>query len=222
MKIILSIAVFFIISCSVEANEIIDIIYLKDSTIIKGTIIEQIPNESLTIRDFKNEIHKIKFEDVLSIKTYDLADISLYRKNYFELGGSFGTPAGFNLNAAGWYQFLGIGISGMYLGNDRYGIQGNLKIKISDNYNRCHSISFLLYKTYRSIPNTQPKAPYYIDEDISDMQVYCITYNLNYNGFWLEIGPGMNFWYTKNNNGIADNWFPFFAFQIGYVHRFID
>ena len=212
---------FILICYSLGAKEFIDFVYLKDSSLIKGNIIEQVPNESLTIRDFKKQIHTIKMEDVLLIRTYDLADISLNNRDYFELGGSFGTPQIFNINAVGWYGYLGLGVSGMYWGNDSYGIQGNLKIKISDNYYRCHSISFLLYRTYRSSPISHPTAPYYCDEDISDQHVYCITYNLNYKGFWLEIGPGMNFWLTKNQDGIADNWFPSVAFQIGYVHRFV-
>ncbi len=221
MKTVFYLLLFILICSSSRAKEFIDVVHLKDSTKIVGNIIEQVPNVSITIRDFQEQIHVIKMEDVQLIKHYDKADINLNQMKYYEIGGSLGTPAVLNINAVGWYKFLGIGLSGMYLGNDNYGIQANIKIKFSDNFYRYHSISFLFYRTYSSSPVTKPEAPYFRDEYISDAQVYCITYNLNYKGFWLEIGPGMNFWFTQTKNGRADNWFPSFAFQIGYVHRFI-
>ena len=64
MKKLLTFALFLVFCFSVNAAELIDVVYLKDSTIIRGQIIEQVPNVSITIKDLNNNLIKIDMNKV--------------------------------------------------------------------------------------------------------------------------------------------------------------
>ena len=55
-QLILLIVLFFIANTVAYSDDTYDIVHLKDSTIIKGTIIETIPNKSITIKSFDGKI----------------------------------------------------------------------------------------------------------------------------------------------------------------------
>jgi len=75
MRVIIFLLMFIIFSHA-QSNETVDVIYLKDGSIIKGKIIEIIPNETLKIKStsgyifiFKNsQIKKIRKESILKSK----------------------------------------------------------------------------------------------------------------------------------------------------------
>ena len=222
MKKLLTFALFLVFCFSVNAAELIDVVYLKDSTIIRGQIIEQVPNVSITIKDLNNNLIKIDMSNVQKMMKVEYEDKTIYYKDYSEFGGSLGTPAGLNLNYVHWFSPYGIGISGMYWG-DFYGIQGNFKYKLSDNRDRSHSLSLIAGRWYISYQNIDPYMGYE-EDNLFDWKYIGATYNLNYGGFWLEVGitasevkiePKVE---VFNFDGIL----PQLVFQIGYVYRFIN
>ncbi len=67
-KIFLSTIVLFLMSLSVSAqNYKRDIVYLKNGSIIKGDIVEQVPNKTLTIKTIDGSSFVYSFEEILKI-----------------------------------------------------------------------------------------------------------------------------------------------------------
>ncbi len=222
MKIILSITVFLVLTCSVKAIDLIDVIYLKDSTVIKGYIIEQVPNESITIKDLNDKIVKIEMSNIQKMVKVEYEDKTIYYKDYSEFGVSFGTPAGLNLNFVHWFSPYGLGFSGMYFGS-MYGFQGNFKYKLSDNKDRSHSLSLIAGNWYISYKKSDPFMEYE-EDNLSDWKYIGASYNLNYEGFWLEVGLTISNIRIepKDEDLNLDGTLPQLVFQIGYVYRFIN
>lgn len=223
MKLVVFLSIFFLVITSAKSEDIIDVVYLKDSTVVRGQIFEQIPNESIQIKDIMGKILKINFDAISKIAKEKYTKISLMKYDYIEFGGSFVTPALLNFNFVKWFSEYGFGLSGMYWGAVK-GLQCNLKRKLSDNEDRSHGLSIIA-----GILNITTKGhtePALFDKTYTkslDWQYIGLTYNLNYSGFWLEIG----FTVSKMNleppddksklQGISIQ--P--ATQIGYVYRFI-
>lgn len=67
LKFILSfIAVFFMLApCILAQQQMQDVIYLKDGTIVRGTIIEQVPNVSVKLQTKDGNIFVYKMEDIM-------------------------------------------------------------------------------------------------------------------------------------------------------------
>jgi|GEM_PF-1278383 len=66
-KIILLLSLF-IFGVSVYAQKLVDVVYLKNGSIIKGTIVEQIPNQSIRIETLdKSSIIALKIDEVEKI-----------------------------------------------------------------------------------------------------------------------------------------------------------
>ncbi len=191
------------------AEDYVDVVYLKDSTVIEGYIIEQVPNKSLTIKKIDGELMTIDIEKVEKMTKKDKSKVSLKNKNYWELGINFGTPGGLNLLVGKWFSPVGIKVSGMNLGS-MYGVQGNLMYKLSDNYSRCHSLGLIFGVSHIELEKTNG---WNTETEIKDWQYYGAAYNLNWGGFWLEVGL---------TGGDGDFKAPQLAFQIGYTYRFID
>ena len=55
----------FAVKC--YAEDMIDVIVLKDKTVVKGLIIEQYPNERLKIKTDSGEVKEIKFSEIEKI-----------------------------------------------------------------------------------------------------------------------------------------------------------
>jgi hypothetical protein len=221
MKKLLTFALFLVFCFSVKAAELIDVIQLKDSSVVRGHIIEQVPNVSITIKDLNNNLIKIDMSKVQKMMKVEYEDKTFYSKDYSEFGVSLVTPAGLNLNYVHWFSPYGIGISGMYWG-DFYGIQGNFKFKLSDNRDRSHSLSLVAGRCYMSYQRTTPFTSYE-ENNLFDWKYIGATYNLNYSGFWLEVGITASEVKIepKKEVNTFDGILPQLVFQIGYVYRFI-
>jgi hypothetical protein len=214
-KLILLVITFLsAILCS-NADEYVDVINLKDGTVIEGYIIEQIPNKSLTLRKVNGVIITIDIEKVERTRKKDKSKANYYDINYWEAGINVGTPGGINLLVGKWFSPVGIKVSGMYIGR-MYGLQGNLMCKLSDTYSSCHSIGFVF-----GIEYTKIKQDYGWEEsiDIYDWKYYGIAYNLNWYGFWFEFGLSKG----KGRPLTGDSIMTIYPVaQIGYTYRFRD
>lgn len=125
------------------------------------------------------------------------------KKQYWAVGATFGTPGGLNLNL--WYMWSSFGfqLSGGYIGTV-YGTQANLAWKIGDYQKFLHTL--FVGAGHSSVTTKENNL------EITKRWTYGIVgYNLNWYGFFLELGITL---------GSGDFKSPQFAGQIGYVHRF--
>lgn len=60
-------AILFATVCSVNAQNLQEVVYLKNGSIIRGTIIEQVPNESLKVQTSDGSVFVYKMEEVAKI-----------------------------------------------------------------------------------------------------------------------------------------------------------
>ena len=207
----LAIVLFFISNTVVYADDTYDLVHLKDSTIIKGKIIETIPNKSITIKSFDGKIQTFDYDQILKIQRDESFYNNCRDSSYSELGICYGTPAVFNLAIGPWYGPFGVRFSGMYLGSS-YGIQMNLNYKISDSPNFLHSIGVAVGKSFIE---GEEIAYFPFDDNFTYMkewQYIGLVYNLNLSGFFLEGGLSI---------GEGDYTNPKFIFQIGFIYRSI-
>lgn len=135
--IILFFALFIVTFASAQLNSMIDVVYLKNGSILRGVIIEQVPNELIKLQTADgnvfvyqtNEIEKITKENPENNSRNTSAfgeKKSTYRKGYIGLsvGPSFGVgdvsdlPIGASLNLIDFgYLFTeNIGIAAKWLG----------------------------------------------------------------------------------------------------------
>lgn len=189
-------AFFFGGSC--YAQEQIDVVYLKNGSKIRGTIIEQVPNKQLTIqtRDGSEFVYTFDEIEVIRKESAEEYRLDLMHTEYPELGVNFGTPGGLNLAAGYWFGTVGLRLSGMYLG-DIAGVQGNVGFKLSDNSTRSHVLAAVF-----GTSEVERKNWTYIGG----------VYELNLSGFFLQAGATI---------GSGDFTSPQLIFQIGYMHRFL-
>ena len=54
----------FLVSTQVLAQELDDVVYLKNGGIVRGTVIEQIPDKSLKIRRFDGKVFRYKMDEI--------------------------------------------------------------------------------------------------------------------------------------------------------------
>lgn len=201
---------FFVIAANSLANDIIDVIVLKDSTVIEGMIIEQIPGKTIKVRYSSGSEQIISFNKIDKIYKKESAEFDYYYKNYTEIGVNLGTPAAFNFLIGRWFSPVGISISGMKLGKTN-GLQGNFRFKLADRENICHSLALIMGVSNLENKGNQKNKDGKIPE-VLKWSYYGLAYNMNWNGFWAEIGL---------SGGNGDYTSPQLLFQIGYTHRFI-
>ncbi|MFH1051268.1 MAG: hypothetical protein V1779_10125 [bacterium] len=208
-KSVLLIIIFLATTISAFSEDLIDVIYLKDSTVIEGYIIQQEPNKPISLQLLNGDFITIDYEKVVRITKKDKSKY-YYNLDYFEAGINLGTPGGVNLLVGKWFSPIGIKVSGMNLGKI-YGIQGNLMYKISDDYNTCHSLGLSTGVSHMELEKTDIWGE--TETEIYDWQYYGVVYNLNWSGFWLEAGLC---------GGTGDFTSPQLMAQIGFTYRFID
>ena len=119
------------------------------------------------------------------------------------LGVTLGTPGILNLNAGYFFSKIGVQVSGSYLGS-AYGFQAAFAWKLYDSRSFMHALSggagFSSITVDRDLKKETHKWTYGV-----------LSYNLNWYGFFLELGIGV---------GAGDYSNPQFLGQIGYVYRF--
>lgn len=116
MRLFISILFIFIFFSDTYSQEVIDVIYLKNETKIKGEIIERVKNESVTIKTLGGNTYLV---DVITIKKIrrEILDIPFDKRSrlLFFMSLGFSVPAadsefrksnltGFNINFDGAYE----------------------------------------------------------------------------------------------------------------------
>lgn len=71
-KLILIFGFYLLISSILGATNYEDVVYLKNGEIIRGLIIEEVPNKSITIQTFTNNIYIYQIGDIEKIKREEL------------------------------------------------------------------------------------------------------------------------------------------------------
>lgn len=139
MRSVWLLAVLFLTAIRVQAQDLQEVVYLKNGSIIRGVIIEQTPNVSLKIRTPDGSIFAYKMEEVEKITKETTLDVRYGRRHrgeglsagyrgFVDLGftvgtGTFGenrpeftTSHGFQINP---YIFVGTGFGvGYYLDSE--------------------------------------------------------------------------------------------------------
>ncbi len=189
--------IIFAVKC--YADDMIDVIILKDKTIVKGIILEQYPNDKLKIKTDSGDVREIKFSEIENImKEEKPLEV---KKGVTELGIVAGSPAGLNILLGHSIDDFIFKLSGLYVGKI-YGIQVNLGLMLSNNINRYHSLNFIAGSSFSESNLSKNTWDY-----------FGIAYNLNYKDFYLEAG-------ISSGSGSYSN--PQIMLQIGYVYRFLD
>jgi hypothetical protein len=199
---------------NLDASGFIDIVYLKDGSKIEGEILENVHDKYLVIRTRNGENKTVLMENVLKINKRNKNNVTLKNESYSELGLNFGTPAGINLFLSHWVTSFGLGVSGMALGNDTYGIQFELRYKLFENFSRYHDFAFIFGTNQVNFGHYFPelvKSKNY--PKLYQWGFYGLAYQLNFYGIWLEAGA------TFGTGNVVS---PQIDFQLGYTHRFLD
>ena len=137
-------------------------------------------------------------------------------RNYFVLGATFYTPGLLNIVAGYYFLNSGIHFSGNYMGKREYGAQVNILYKLNETRKFMHAValvggflSYIIDEDTEDCDDCDVEKPIPFSE--SD-QYFGIVYNLNYQGFFFEIGLSQIV--TRTNNFMLN-------LQIGYVYRFL-
>lgn len=110
-----------------------------------------------------------------------------------------------HLSVGYWWEQKGVRLSGMYLGDEKNELHLNLAYAFSDEESVQHSINLLT----SWVVGNDPGADY-------EYAATGVTYSINYEGLFLEIGLG---WPWKDAIGnVSDNFVP--MGYLGYIHRF--
>jgi hypothetical protein len=190
-------------SCS---GQKMDLLILKDSTKVYGTIIEHIPNQNITIRllDQTEVVYFFSQIDRITSVSLKKEPKSLKKKNYPEIGINFGLPAGINLSAGYLFGPFVLRVSGMYY-HEFYGVQLNAGIRTTDNVKFRHVLSAVIGRSVNDID--------------FDGLYGGFAWDFFVKGFFLEIGAtyGKYFYhYDRYQYEFS------LAFQVGYTYRFVQ
>lgn len=185
-KILLICALLFaVVQVSFSQNNLIEVVYLKNGSIIKGTIIEQIPNKSLKIETPDGSFLVCDMEDVIKItkepvssrkhvSTDPHADEYVRKgyKGFVDLGYTFGigdyslnrleitTSHGFQFNP---YIFLGGG-AGIHYYHEADQAAMPLFVDFRVNFKKGSIVPFAGLKTGYT---------FLLSDDIGDLGFYC-------------------------------------------------
>ena len=122
MKRILFISLFALTSF-VFCEEYEDVVYLKDGSIIKGTIIEQIPNESLKIKTTGGSIFVYRMDEISKISKELIK--SLYSYNNL-IGGIYVNISGDGIYAVNSQRRINKNLNAGFMWTTRYAGGGSL------------------------------------------------------------------------------------------------
>ena len=82
-KFLIIILIFVSVNIGISQNNYQDVVYLKNGSIIRGIIIEQIPNQSLKIETKDRNVFVFKFDEIEKLTKEKIAD-DYYEKNQIE------------------------------------------------------------------------------------------------------------------------------------------
>lgn len=185
-------------------DELIDCVYLKDGKVLKGTIVENIPNKHIIFQHSDGKIETIEFGKIEKTTKEKNTEYYSVDRHYTEFGVTLGTPGGLNAVIGRWFGPFGLKLSGMYLGS-LYGAQLEFSAKLSENKVRTHAITGMLGTLHLDTKND-----FNLTEH-KNWDYFGLAYTLNVSGFYLQAGLSVG-------NGSFTS--PQILFQIGYVHRF--
>lgn len=196
-KVILSLIIFITASLSVSAQSMQEAVYLKNGSIIKGIVIEQIPNESLKIQTADGSIYVYQMSDVQKIaKEFPITKT----KNSPIFGSSTvsrGVPVGYR----------GFADLGFTIGTGDYNVE-RLEFSTSHGY-QFNPYFYLgagagLHDYYDgeafSVPLFANPRVYFLDGKVSPFLDLKIGYTVaDLEGFYLNPNVGVSFMVNKRN-----------------------
>ncbi len=221
-KVLIVLITFLIIFSGVKSvsAEQVDIIHLKNGSVIVGKIIKYDAGKEVEIQTSDGNRFVFKMEQVEKIDFMVDKD-SGFKKTKSEIGATFGTPAALNFVFGKHFDKYMVKASGMYLGRSAKGIQLELGLKLSEFKRTYHAVSlvggysYLEYEEKKNYGNNINR--------ISEWTYGGLVYNLNTNGFYLQAGLSLGNGLATNDLGeIVDMPNPQIIFQIGYVYQFRD
>ena len=216
------------LSVSMSAKQSHDIVYLKNGSVIRGTIVEMYPNVSLKIETPQNcsftysfsDIEKVvkeqnkirKSETIFDLDAFDdFKSIECIYKGFFDAGYvldnggdwfEFTTTHGCQLNP---YIFLGIGV-----GLDCYIWEYSRHYKV-------HKLSMPLFANVRVTPFNNAITPFWdvkLGYSVFDVEGFCFTPSVGLrlaltDRMGLNVGVGYSMQMYKNKNYIYnyDNYY---------------
>ena len=214
------VVIFIISSLKLFSAEQVDIIHLKNGSVIVGKIIKYDAGKEVEIQTSDGNRFVFKMEQVEKIDFMVDKD-SGFKKTKSEIGATFGTPAALNFVFGKHFDKYMVKASGMYLGRSAKGIQLELGLKLSEFKRTYHAVSlvggysYLEYEEKKNYGNNINR--------ISEWTYGGLVYNLNTNGFYLQAGLSLGNGVYSNETGIIEDMpNPQFIFQIGYVYQFRD
>ena len=214
------VVIFIISSLKLFSAEQVDIIHLKNGSVIVGKIIKYDAGKEVEIQTSDGNRFVFKMEQVEKIDFMVDKDQG-YKKTKSELGGTLGTPAALNFIFGKHFDKYMVKVSGMYLGRTAKGIQLELGLKLSEFKRTYHALS--LVGGYSYLEYEEKKNYGYNINRIEEWTYGGLVYNLNTNGFYLQAGLSLGNGVYSNETGIIEDMpNPQFIFQIGYVYQFRD
>lgn len=203
-KFLIIILIFVSVNIGISQNNYQDVVYLKNGSIIRGIIIEQIPNQSLKIETKDRNVFVFKFDEIEKLTKEKIAD-DYYEKNQIEKSET---------------GYLGLIETGYGIGvGDLSNFSNRTNLYFINGY-KIHPIISLglgtginYYVNERAISNSLT-VPLFLDLRInflpkSNFTPYLVTdIGLNFatnpefedNGLFLNTGLGISFHLNKDNN----------------------
>ncbi len=126
---VIPLVVVFVCNFSYGQNNMEDAVYLKNGGIIRGIIIEQVPNESIKIQTKDRNVFVFKYEEIVKITKENLPEESTYNNSK---ATNYKTSGFFNLTEL----------------NYCYGF-GDLKVGNNTRENKDYSLGFRTVKGYQ-------------------------------------------------------------------------
>lgn len=117
MKRIIGIVLFVLISCfSFAQGDYQDVVYLKNGSVIRGIIIEQVPNKSIKIETSERNIFVFQMDEIEKITKEPVAKKSnLHSKNSLQTGDRWIIEPGYDVGMGDWgIDRLRLNIIGLY------------------------------------------------------------------------------------------------------------
>lgn len=202
--------ILFFTAVNVHAQNLQEVVYLKNGSVIRGIIIEQIPNESLKIQTADGSIFAYKMDEVEKI-TKETAQKSYYKTNFGSKFNGKGLSAGYR-----GFVDLGYTIGTGTFGEDRvefatsHGYQFNPYVYLglgagAHYYYNSEIVEIPIFAHVRSE---------FLNNSISPFFDFKIGYSLyDASGFYMTPSVGCRF-ALGNRNGISVG--------LGYTMQKID
>lgn len=188
----------------------VDAVYLKSDTVIKGRLVSLTPNQTVSIIDLKDSLHVYNMSDVVKIRK-ELAEYhpnDLSDKSYFSVGGTMGYPCILNFRFGYHTNSHFFALSGNYLGLIN-GVQANYGYNFMNNYRFTHGPT--AYLGFNRSKN------FYSGGD-HDILYYGLGYTFSYRTIYYELGYGLFDHTSQNKKWSNSGW----VFQLGLVFRLVE